>query len=412
MLKSIFVTNYKSIASMKLELGRVNVLIGANGAGKTNALEAIAFVAAVLNRKSDVEELVARGVRPAMPSMTFSAFADAKPVEAITCNLMASDLGAREIPLTIAVDAKNRLRNLWSQIHDPLMGVEDQEGWLKDLMEALVNASATISAREPETYAKTLTAITANAKTDGDRDASRELWRRIVDTKVLAASLDPFVIYEPNTLCLRGLETVSRRVPIGIHGEDLDVAFAGLSEVLRKQVVEKAHVIGWFKDAVVDPFDKKKREGKKQARSRSRLYFQDKYMAADNSEFSAENANEGILYLMFYLTMFVSPDTPKIFAIDNIETALNPQLCRGLMKELVVLAKEHDKQALITTHNPAVLDGLNLNDDEQRLFVVDRDDDGHTVARRIRAKPPSEGTPLKLSEMWMRGLIGGIPDRF
>ena len=35
MLKSFEISNYKSLAHLKLELGRINVFIGENGAGKT-----------------------------------------------------------------------------------------------------------------------------------------------------------------------------------------------------------------------------------------------------------------------------------------------------------------------------------------------------------------------------------------
>jgi predicted ATP-dependent endonuclease of OLD family len=92
---------------------------------------------------------------------------------------------------------------------------------------------------------------------------------------------------------------------------------------------------------------------------------------------------------------------------------LNPQLCRDLMKQLANLAAKHGKQAFITTHNPAILDGLNLLDDEQRLFVVYRDDNGHTVTRRIKQKPDTKEGKYKLSELWMRGLLGGLPpERF
>ncbi len=130
--------------------------------------------------------------------------------------------------------------------------------------------------------------------------------------------------------------------------------------------------------------------------------------------FSAENANEGILHALFYLTLFISDRTPAIFGIDNIETALNPRLCRNLVKQLGELAKVHDKQALITTHNPAALDGLDLHDDDQRLFVVARNDAGQTVANRIKLKPETKGkeSRLMLSEMWMRGQLGGIPLEF
>jgi hypothetical protein len=38
--------------------------------------------------------------------------------------------------------------------------------------------------------------------------------------------------------------------------------------------------------------------------------------------------------------------------------------------QLVDLAGRHGKQVIFTTHNPAILDGLDLKDDEQRLLVV------------------------------------------
>ena len=135
-------------------------------------------------------------------------------------------------------------------------------------------------------------------------------------------------------------------------------------------------------------------------------------MQKQNNLFSAENANEGILHVIFYLALFISNKTPDLFAIDNIETALNPSLCRSLIKELASLSKERGKQTLITTHNPAVLDGLNLHDDSQRLFEVYRTDEGMTKVRRIKFKKGTEQKPHKLSEMWMEGLLGAIPQDF
>ncbi len=78
---------------------------------------------------------------------------------------------------------------------------------------------------------------------------------------------------------------------------------------------------------------------------------------------------------------------------------------------LVELSKKNNKQVLMTTHNPATLDGLDLNDPEQRLFVVRRNIDGHTIVTRISEKPKVT-TPMKLSEMWTKGLLGGLPDNF
>ena len=63
MLETIRIQNFKSIVDLKLELGRVNVLIGENGSGKSNILEALAFLSAAVDDKLDHEFLFNRGIR-------------------------------------------------------------------------------------------------------------------------------------------------------------------------------------------------------------------------------------------------------------------------------------------------------------------------------------------------------------
>ena len=83
------------------------------------------------------------------------------------------------------------------------------------------------------------------------------------------------------------------------------------------------------------------------------------------------------------------------------------------MTTVAELAKAHDKQVMITTHSPAILDGIDLNDDEQRLFVVYRNAYGHTVAKRVKKPQPLPGqVPAKLSELFMMGHLGGLPKNF
>lgn len=78
------------------------------------------------------------------------------------------------------------------------------------------------------------------------------------------------------------------------------------------------------------------------------------------------------------------------------------------------LAKKYGKQVICTIHNPAILDGLNLKDEEQRLYTVSRDSEGHTRVRRVMApEPQTPGElPVRLSEAFQRGLIGGLPENF
>ncbi len=178
------------------------------------------------------------------------------------------------------------------------------------------------------------------------------------------------------------------------------------------ELKEYNYLITWLDDFVIDFEDNLKFRGFKPNRTTSLLYFRDKFMKKTHNFFSAENANEGILHLLFYLTLFISKKTPDFFAIDNIETSLNPHLCTEITKIISKLAIKKQKQVLITTHNPAVLDGLNLNNDNIRLFEVYRNDKGHTQTRRIKLNPNTKPEKIKLSELWMRGYLGAISKKF
>src|SRR4051812_2102369 len=57
------VQGFKSIESAELDLGNVNVFIGANGSGKSNLLEAFSALAAAAFGRVDGESLARRGGR-------------------------------------------------------------------------------------------------------------------------------------------------------------------------------------------------------------------------------------------------------------------------------------------------------------------------------------------------------------
>ena len=87
-IKSINVKNYKSIIDLTIQLGTFNVLIGANGCGKSNILEAIALGAAASADKLDFEYFGNRGIRIVKSQMMLPAF---EGVDANGVNLSLSD---------------------------------------------------------------------------------------------------------------------------------------------------------------------------------------------------------------------------------------------------------------------------------------------------------------------------------
>lgn len=385
MINKISISNFKSIYKQDIELGRVNIFIGENGSGKSNILEAVAMASASNGNELTTEGLINRGVRVTKPSLTFNSFLGLTNRREITIDLYDGNI---ILDSTFGCDAPDDIYAKWKKVnylnendlHLLLMGIITQNG-------------------------------DKNIKSLSSPDDNFQLTPELLDAfKQTEKRLDNshFLIYNVNTNALRGISNDSKKQPLGINGEGLDVLLSSFDEYQINELKE-LNFISWLKDIHVDLGDTLKYKGYKLGRSTSDLYFTDKYMQKKNNMFAAENANEGALHVLFYLALFISERTPSFFAIDNVETALNPLLCRQVVKSIVELSKKNNKQVLITTHNPAVIDGLNLNDDEQRLFVVKRTDEGHTKVERIKLKPNANNEKLKLSELWMRGYLGALP---
>ncbi len=218
----------------------------------------------------------------------------------------------------------------------------------------------------------------------------------------------PFLIFSPENTYLRNFQEEGQILPLGIRGEGL---FKHLVTLFKDRpevfiaIKKQLEIIDWFEDLDLPkdlwPYER-------------RIAIKDRFLHPDLQFFDQRSSNEGFLYLMFYFTLFISESTPGFFAIDNIDNALNPKLCSKLIETLAQLAKEHQKQAIVTTHNPAILDGLDLDDDDQRLFVIYRNADGHTTAKRVLKKERLNGSAdsVRLSEAFIRGYLGGIPKNF
>lgn len=362
MIDTITIKNFKSITATTFSTSNVNVFIGANGSGKSNILEAVGMVAAERSHQIEVNDMIQKGIRIAKPDLMCSSFYRQTNNRTINVNLFGTE--GELIQYAVSNPVLEDIYSTWS-----------------------VSYSTGVNR--------------------GDVDVATQ------KMETLRTYISKYLIYSLSVNALRGLTAESMQYPLGVNGEGLDVLLNNLPKEEIIQIKESAkEYISWIEDIFFDSEERYKMQGYKLGRSKSNLYFRDKFMQKKNNLFSAENVNEGALEVLFYLTLFISKKTPDFFAIDNIENGLNPRLCRFLMKKISELALKNGKQVLITTHNPAILDGMNLNDDSQRLYVVARNDEGRTQVKRIQTKEQAGEHRMMLSEMWMKGLIGGVPYNF
>ena len=388
MIDKIEIKNYKSIVNLTLEPGRFNVIIGTNGCGKSNVLEAITMASAASSNRLDNANLQSRNVRITEPSFMMNAFEDSDgeikeemPFIKITVE------GDNRVWATNVFLAFNQKTKEWinlGSINDSdkiRMALDKLQDNGKELAfyQSVNNDIELLEERQPELY--------------------QSLKKYLIDKPALHS----FLCYCPNENVLREM-TSSITYPLGSKGEGL---FQYLKEISRNnghdlfvKINIGLRMLDWF-DGMSVPDDLLTKEYK--------LTIADRYLKDSLHSFDQRSTNEGFLYLLFYLTLFNSEDTPQFFAVDNIETSFNPGLCQNLTKYLVKTTKENNKQVILTTHNPYVLDGLDLSDDEQRLFVCRRNIDGHTRIERVKYRADRK---MSLSELWMSGLIGALPDNF
>lgn len=216
-----------------------------------------------------------------------------------------------------------------------------------------------------------------------------------------------FIIFSPENTALRNFYKEGQIEPLGINGEGLLKLLRVVNNYEDKSyintIIQSLQLFNWFEDIEIPD---------NLSSSEDKITITDKYLYKSIDQ---RSANEGFLFILFYITLIVAKETPKVFAIDNIDASLNPKLCTKLMTLITELAQKYDKQIFLTTHNPAILDGIDLNDEEQKLFIVSRNKSGYTRLKNItvKEKPKSSNDePLNLSEAFLRGYLGGLPKGF
>jgi predicted ATPase len=371
-------------------LGRVNCFIGANGTGKSNILEALGVLSAAAAGHVDDEAIIRRGVRAGLPRLFKTSFSGLRVLPHILLEAEGEPNALYRVSLLNPLD---KPEPAWSFKSEFLSSGGDERVTRAPVGKQELNLDETAG-------------LAALKLVDLEPSDPASLMMR---------ALQSYVIYTPNTPALRATVPDSQtRAPVGLAGGGLATGFAALKRsVDPDRLDEVLGLIDWVRDvsvtesasAVLSPAV---------PRAKELLKFTDRFMASSRDTLTAYDASEGALYVLFAAILCLSPSSPALFAVDNLDSALNPRLVTRLVASLAGWL-EHtnpNRQLLFTAHNPAVLDGLALDDPEVRLFAVERNSEGHTTVRRIT--PTRELQKLNaeypLSRLWAMGHLGAVPN--
>lgn len=409
MIRRLQIQGFKSATDVTLELGQLNVLIGANGAGKSNLLEALGALSCAAAGRVDHRTLQARGVRLGTPALYKSALrAQKRLIDRIT--LEAETDGAR-YRVSLGNPAV-RGRSAWLYVseelaeHGEILGKRSARG-----AHVFHRAPRRRGAAEPH----------KQPVAPGPRDGLGPIVRSAHGRGPLAElleRLDSFAIYAPCAPMLRGqVGDPEPAEPLGLFGGGLAECLFDLRQV--RAVFERAKdeafsLIDWATDVRFGPSTGWAAAPGAQPPSRVAFSLRDRHLLDDLSWVSAREANEGALYVLFVFLLLLHPDAPQVLAIDGVDHSLNPWLIGELIRRIqhIVLSERDRPQLLLTTQNPAVLDALDLRDDRVRLFTVTRARNGATEVSRIvhdEALERAEEKWMPLSYLWTSGALGGMP---
>lgn len=388
-INEISIKNFKSLYDVAFAPGKLNVFIGANGSGKSSVLEAIGVLSAAMTDRVNTTSLQRKGVRLSTSAIYKSKFS-------------SIDKESKTVDLAIK----------WSK------GTSDYE----------YSTHLTVPT-DDDSWRYFAESVTCNGeKVYGRSNASSSQLNNKVGYYSISEALSgkeyieagkylaDYGIYQPDTLTLRGtIPDPMQVMPIGLNGGRLAEAMSDLirtededlkfGSIYMEDVLE---LIDWASEFKVSK-PKKTILNPGVPSTQQIIEFRDKYLK-DTASFTGYDASEGALYVLFMLSIAMHDKAPKMFAIDSFDHALNPRLAKKATEIFSRIIAAQNKTVFMTTHNPLVLDGLDLSNDDIRLFTTDRNKYGHVEVRRVCISDELLAMNQPLSRLWINGLLGGVPE--
>jgi predicted ATPase len=349
-LESIEIEGFLSIRSATVSLGALNVLIGANGAGKSNLVRAFEM----LGRIADEELGLFVGLNGGASALLHNG---AELVQVI----VSSSVGEYR---TVLLPAANdefvfRLESFGYSRRRGLPDYQSRGGYRETAIELSGPGS------------RGLLELLRGCRTYHFHDTSRN------------APVKQFVSTADN-LALRNdggnLAAVLLRLH---HGTDAEhAAFRRILGAVRQ-------VAPFFRDFVLQPEN-----------DRIRLRWR---QAGSDAVFSANQMSDGTLRFICLATLLLQTELPALVVLDEPELGLHPyaivQLA-GLLRQASVRG-----QVLLATQSVTLMNQFQLDD----LIVVERVDGSSVFSRPDPARLSDWLAEYSLGELWEKNLIGGRP---
>ncbi|MFE8603210.1 AAA family ATPase [Archangium violaceum] len=340
MITSIQLRSFKGHRDTTVPLGRLTVLVGPNGTGKTSVLQALSLVGRLMNNR---------------------------PAKVLHGNMSPQDLLRRSEkgPITLTVEGTDNALS-WK------LALQFSELSQQHPPQALrVDWSYGVHTGHEETNSIPL------GHTIDEEQGSK-----------LASLVSPAVLYHFDARRIAAAAYSSEEIPaLHADGRNTSVVLATLKlereEVFEQIESELRKIVPGVQRIRVRRVKMPQFPNHSEPRVGNKVFIDFK----DAPDVPAHGASEGTLITLALLTALCSPNRPRILLLDDIDQSLHPQAQMELMGELKRLLKSFPEvQVVATTHSPYILDAIDPSD--VRVFAPRKD--GSVACRSLSEHPQAE----------------------
>lgn len=337
MIEQIAVRNFKSLAQFRLRLERFNCLVGMNGAGKSTVLQAIDFIAQLMEGRID-EWLTRR---------EWSA-------SELNCKLRPES----NIGLAVSFRTSSGQQLNWVAAFNRTE--------LQCSTETIVGPGGVLLHVKGRHY-----------RIDGGKDTPLNFkYQGSILSQLRDEELPPPLLEFRD--CMRRIRSLELLAPnlmrrrarsgdtdIGAGGEKLTAFLHGIKGAARERLLE---LLRSFYPTLVDFKVSTQRAGWKKL-----TVFEQ--FGAQRLETEARHINDGLLRVLAVLAQ--ADSDRSLILLDEIENGMNPEIIEKLVDALV----QARQQILVTTHSPMILNYLDDAVARESVTLIYKNERGETRAR-------------------------------
>lgn len=380
MLSEFGLANFKSYRDASLKFAPLTVLIGANGSGKSNAVEALWLISR-LARGISLETLRVelRGERGPIRGRLNDLGYRRSPTVRLSCGtthpewdryVIELQVGADNSPVVVGESLEG-----WSPV--PLFRVTDTTG-AGSLWVAYNNFAR--GGKKPIILCSNGMAVLGQLQTPARFGSGNKTAQRTIPEVVSATirSLSNIMFLSPDLSEMRRYGSTVDPV-LGPRGDNLSGALYNLCNDADR----KSQMLGFVRE--LPEQDIRDIAFVKTPRTEVMVQLKETF-GSDERVYDAVALSDGTLRVLAIAAAALSAEEGSLLVIEEIDNGVHPSRAGALLRRILDVARKRKVRVLMSTHNPALLDALPDETLGDVTFCY-RDDEGASNLIRLQDLP-------------------------